>query len=146
MLCNIAALESVQRLFTHKLPGLQFKSYSERLRILGIPSLELRRLRSDLLFCYKMLKGLIAGKPENYGLVLSKSITREHDCKLSKEHVRVEVRKNYFGNRVIDPWNALSKTVVDSQSALTFKNNLIKFDLTKFLMENFDAPGDQFSA
>ena len=53
LLCNIVALESVQRLVTRRLPGLQSTPYSQRLRILKIPSLELRRLRTDLVLCLK---------------------------------------------------------------------------------------------
>src|ERR1044072_8316138 len=45
---DIKMLESVQRFFTRRIPGLQFLTYAERLRFLDIPSLELRRLRADL--------------------------------------------------------------------------------------------------
>ena len=44
LLYNIEALESVQRLFTRRLPGMKYLSYSNRLASLKLPSLELRRL------------------------------------------------------------------------------------------------------
>jgi len=42
-------MEKVQRRFTKRLPGLKHKSYNERLRYAGLPSLELRRLHLDLI-------------------------------------------------------------------------------------------------
>src|SRR5437867_4886070 len=46
---DIRSLESVQRLFTRRLPGFENLSCNDRLQKLHLPSLELRRLRSDLL-------------------------------------------------------------------------------------------------
>ena len=50
---DIDAIERVQRRFTKRLRGYGSHSYSERLRLLELPSLELRRLRIDLIWCYK---------------------------------------------------------------------------------------------
>jgi len=56
---DIDAIEKVQRRFTKRLRGLMTYSYSERLRYLGLPSLELRRLHLDLIFCYKIVFGIV---------------------------------------------------------------------------------------
>ena len=45
-------IEKVQRRATCLLPQLQDKSYSERLILLSLPSLQHRRLRGDLIFLY----------------------------------------------------------------------------------------------
>ena len=55
----IDAIEKVQRRFTKRLRGLKTYSYSERLRYLGLRSLELRRLHLDLIFCYKIVFGIV---------------------------------------------------------------------------------------
>jgi len=52
-------LEKVQRRFTKRLQSLKHLQYSIRLTRLGLPSLELRRLHLDLLYCYKIVFGLI---------------------------------------------------------------------------------------
>ena len=59
-LTEIKKIESVQRRFTKRLKELCELSYNERLIKLGIESLELRRLKLDLCFVYKLFYGLIA--------------------------------------------------------------------------------------
>jgi len=56
---DIKRIESVQRLFTKRLSGYSFLSYDQRLIKAGLCSLELRRLRCDLIFCFKILHGYV---------------------------------------------------------------------------------------
>ena len=56
---DIKALESVQRRFTKRLPGMEKVKYHQRLSILELDSLELRRVLADLAFTYKLVFGLI---------------------------------------------------------------------------------------
>jgi len=64
---NEAVLESVQRSFTKRLPGLSNLPYTKRLEFHGIDSLEIRRLRYDLFFfVYKMLFGFVDLKFNDY--------------------------------------------------------------------------------
>ena len=51
------AIERVQRNFTKRLYGLRQFSYVERLRALDLESLEVRRIRNDLVTLYKFLHG-----------------------------------------------------------------------------------------
>jgi len=54
----VKLIESVQKKFTKRLPGYASLSYEDRLSRLGLDSLELRRLRYDLLLTYKIVFGL----------------------------------------------------------------------------------------
>jgi len=51
-------------------------------------------------------------------------VTRGNDLRLQKSHVKYDLRKFNFSNRVVNRWNGLSNLVV---SADTFKARLDKF-------------------
>jgi len=53
-------IESVQRSFTKRLPGYALLNYEARLSRLGLHSLEMRRLKYDLLCTYKIVFGLVS--------------------------------------------------------------------------------------
>ena len=52
------AIEKVQKRFTKRLVGLTSLPYTEHLKITQL-ILELRRLHNDLLWCYKIVYGLV---------------------------------------------------------------------------------------
>ena len=55
----IRKIEAVQKRFTKRLPGLEVLEYHERLTILGLESLELRRLQTDLRMTYTILFSIV---------------------------------------------------------------------------------------
>jgi len=62
----INQLESLQRRFTKRLPGFQTLPYDERCALLRLDRLELRRLRADLILCYKIIRGLVLLSPDSF--------------------------------------------------------------------------------
>jgi len=56
---DINSIESVQQRFTKRLPGFGKYTYSKRLQLLNLPSLELRRLYFDLTWAYKIIFGYV---------------------------------------------------------------------------------------
>ena len=56
---DINAIEAVQRRFTKRLPGMKHLTYHQRLVKLELESLELRRVRTDLLCVYKLFSVLL---------------------------------------------------------------------------------------
>lgn len=63
---DIEAIERVQQCFTKRLPGLHKYSYCERLAMLKLPSLELRRLQNDLVWCYKFIFGCVDVQADDF--------------------------------------------------------------------------------
>jgi len=97
-------------------------------------SLERRRLHSDLIFCYKLLNGLVGGVSEDYGLMLSSRRSRGNSLKLVINNPKIDTRKFFFSSRVCEPWNSLPDNVVLSSNVKSFSRQLLSFDFNKFLI------------
>ena len=126
-------MERVQRRFTKRLNGLNKLSYQERLRRLGLASLDLRRLHADLIWCYKIIFGLVDLQFDDFFELSSNTHTRGHRFKLRKKTYQRSRQIILFCNRVISVWNYLSPAVVDFSSLSHFKRDIKSVDFTKFL-------------
>jgi hypothetical protein len=73
--------KSVQRRATRIIPGLEGKSYEERLKIMKLPSLSYRRLREDLIEANKCAHDLYK-VPEGLLVFEIRTNTRGHGYKL----------------------------------------------------------------
>ena len=89
---EISQIEKVQRRFTKRLRGLRNVAYTERLNRLGLPTLELRRIQLDLIFCYKIVFGLTS-LTSSYYFQFSSNSTRGHTYKLYIPQNSCNVRK-----------------------------------------------------
>ena len=101
LLKDIKRVESVQRRFTTRLPGMGDKNYSRRLTDIGLESLELRRLQQDLVLTYKILFSKLVVNYENMFNVRLHSRTRGHDWKLMTSHSHTDIRKHFYRIRVL---------------------------------------------
>ena len=127
---DTTAIESVQRRFTKKLPGLFNYSYDERLQKLGLERLEARRIRADLILCYKILFG-------NYKTTIAFELysndhnTRGHPYKIRLPQIKTNTHKHSFYYRVPKIWNELP-TTINFSSLDNFLNSVNQVDFTKY--------------
>jgi len=86
-----ALLGQVHRRFTKRLPGLKDHSYDERLKLLNLERLELCRIWSDLLWCYKIAFGLVHVNREE--------LLQAVDCQVRNWHVNCQHSSwRFFGS------------------------------------------------
>ena len=95
---QIIFIEGVQRSFTKRLPGLANLSYSERIKILKLQSLEHRRLLLDLVQTFKKIHNLSSLKFADFFSYPTYNSTRGHSHRLAVPIFKSDVKgKKFFG-------------------------------------------------
>ncbi len=130
---NIETVESVQRKFTRRLPGMGALTYPQRLIVANLESLELRRIHYDLILVYKIVHQKIALNFDDYFKLAKSTVTRGHTYKLEVPRCKTNISKFFFANRVVPVWNSLSAETVASRTIRTFKVRLNAENLSKLL-------------
>lgn len=122
---DIEKLEKVQHRATKLIDECKNLSYTKRLKYTGLTTLEQRRDRGDYLEVYKFIKGVNKLDYKKFFSIAIGSRTRGHKYKLDKNRSRLDLRKYFFSQRIVNGWNALPEEIVDALSVNTFK---IKYD------------------
>ena len=120
-------LEGVQRRATKLIPTIKDLSYEQRLVNLGLPSLQYRRARADMIQVYKIVHGMDRIDPTIFFELVKDFKTRGHKYKLCKPRCRTSFRRHTFSNRVVDTWNSLPAEIVEAPDINSFKSQLNTF-------------------
>ena len=121
---DILCLEKVQRTAARLVRGIPTYPYCERLLLLNLFPLDIRRLRGDLILTFRLF---VENQASNFFTLAGESSLRGHDKKILKPHCRTSTRLRFFSVRVIQPWNSLPQDVVCASSLACFKTHLDSF-------------------
>ena len=102
-------------------------NYNDRLQRLNLESLELRRIKADLMMYFKIVHGAVDLNVDDF-FKRSLNNTRSNGYKLLKPYFRTVAAQNHFNSRCIRIWNALPVEIVACKSATAFKRNLNEID------------------
>ena len=134
---QIIALESVQRKFTKRIPGLHHLPYGVRLARLNLHTLEHRRLIYDLVLCFKIVHGCSSLLFSDFFTFTTNKTSRGHPYRLSPPLLKSNLHKFSFSYRIVSSWNSLPENIVTASNVVVFKHHLLKQDLSKFLIIPF---------
>ena len=118
-------LENVQSRTTRLMNLLSGRTYDDRLKTLGLPTIEYRRLRADVIQVYKIFNQIDRVDIDKF-FTMSELSTRGNSLKIFKPRSRLKVRSSVFSNSVVNVWNCLPNSVVTAPSLISFKSRLNK--------------------
>jgi len=104
--------------------GLEHLSCEERLRELGLFSLEKRRLQGHLVADFQCLRGVHKRAGEGLFTRAWSDRTRRKSFKLKEGRFRLDIGNKFFTLRVVRHWHRLPREAADAPSLEVFKARL----------------------
>ena len=125
LLLSITALFGIHGFLKTFKNWIRYKNGALRLKLcstnIDLEPLSRRRDRADLCENWKQLNG----RSINHALTLSNTTsTRGNSRKPEKKYARLDPRKYYFSNRVVNKWNSLKDPAALAPTLASFKDGL----------------------
>ena len=125
---DINKLEAVQKRLIRMIPGLKGTTYTDKLKEVGIISLEERHRRLDLVEVFKITNDFEGLKSEKFFQRVSEVSQKEtrstSELKLHVKKSNIDIHKYHFAQRVVSDWNALPLKIRQAQSIDFFKKKM----------------------
>ena len=91
---------------------------------MGLPTLQDRRERGDLITFYKIVNGIEKLDEQNLVMEEETRQMRGHSRKIRKSQCLKDTKKYSFPHRIVDTWNGLKEEVVTATNIRKFKEML----------------------
>ena len=128
---DIEVLEKVQKRMVRQITSIR-GTYEEKLAMIGLTTLQERRVRGDCIETFKMLNGFTRVNHEIWFSIMSRTEGAQtrlssDPLALNSQLARLDLRKYYFSVRVPGIWNSLPLAVRQSTTVNQFKNAYDKY-------------------
>ena len=92
---------------------------------IGLTTFEARRRKIDLIETFKIIQGYNKvdrkiGFELNYDTERRSTRSTNKPNNIVKKKSKMDVRKNFFSQRVVDPWNSLPEEIQNAKSVAQF--------------------------
>jgi ribonucleases P/MRP protein subunit RPP40 len=126
-------LEKVQIRMLKQVQGLKGSTYEQKLKEVGLETLEFRRKEADMMLVYKIMNEKVMIDRSkwfditggNRAGAVTRSAADGHLIQAPFAHL--DLRKNFFTTRVSREWNSLPATLRAAKSPIAFKNGYRTF-------------------
>jgi ribonuclease P/MRP protein subunit RPP40 len=135
--CDVDLIENVQRAFTRKLfkiCNIAPTDYNNRLNILGLKRLELRRLYYDLCLMFKLTHSMFNCRLPCFIVYAPRAGLRGHKYKLHVLPAKRLSLKTHFLHRTVLLWNSLPVSCFYPDCFSSFKRKIQCMDFSEFLI------------
>ena len=125
---DIDCLEKVQRRAVNMVSGLRGVTYLDKLKEVGLTTLEERRTRGDMLLMWRARSDNLNIDPNQWFTPFSNRypIATRHSSSVGnviKPRSNLDLRKNFYTVRSVDTWNSLPTSIKHSKCINSFKQN-----------------------
>jgi Reverse transcriptase (RNA-dependent DNA polymerase)/Endonuclease-reverse transcriptase len=127
---DIDCLEKVQRRMVGMVSGLSATNYEDKLLELGLESLEARRKNADIHMMHKLVHGIgDIDRSTWFENLTGNNMTRARADPLNVKckHGTLEIRKNFFSNRIVKGWNEIPAEIKNISTPGKFKQALLRW-------------------
>jgi len=116
------------------------KSYTDRLIYLNLPTLKYRCLRGDVIEVFKITHNLYDRTVSPDLPFNERANTRGNHYKLQNHLCHYDLRMHFFSACIVNIWNSLPNSVVDTCTVNAFKARFDKFWRHQIVKFYFTAP------
>jgi hypothetical protein len=108
--------------------GLQGSTYEDKLKELGLTTLEERRHQADMVQTFKIMQGhdRVASNTwfQRVDVTVRTTRSASDPLNLKQQASRLETKRNFFSNRVVEAWNLVPSEIKSARTERPWCNPL----------------------
>ena len=124
---NIKKIEKVQKRMCNIIYGARSMSYSQKLKKSNLLSLQVRRIKDQIINVYKIKHNLMDLDFDEFFSKNKYEKTRGNAFRLTFQKSKSKIRHHFFSCSVVKHWNKLKSNEINVRSLKMFKRNVLNY-------------------